>query len=120
MYIVKHVDLNKDKRLESKPICLKDGDDEEIYCMGILERREIINEYYEGLHYYNFIFLYGRSPINFGLIDYGKLQKEYSFDMNLELIADFRYCYNEPISRPGLFHECPSQIIQVSKEFRMA
>lgn len=40
--------------------------------------------------------------MNFNRRDYQKLEKDYAFDLELEMIADFRYCYSEYRSFPGL------------------
>ncbi|WP_078543086.1 hypothetical protein [Litchfieldia alkalitelluris] len=100
MYILSKVDLKNDEILESCPVSLIDGS--EIYCMGMLVKRELCNDDFKGVSYYQFVYFYGRSPLNFTNNDFTRLQKEYSFDNNLEMIADFRYCYSEYSNLPGL------------------
>lgn len=102
MYILNHVNLEKDESISSEPVCLKSESSGEINCMGILVKREMANEEFEGTEYYQFVYFYGKSPVNFNKRDYEKLAREYSFDLDLEMISDFRYCFSEFSSFPGL------------------
>ncbi|MEQ2525581.1 hypothetical protein WMO40_02620 [Bacillaceae bacterium CLA-AA-H227] len=79
MYILNHVNLEKDESISSEPVCLKSESSGEINCMGILVKREMANEEFEGTEYYQFVYFYGKSPVNFNKRDYEKLAREYSF-----------------------------------------
>lgn len=116
MYIQKSIDFKRDEILESVPVCLKEGNSEEIYCLGMLTKRQISQGVYEGLPYYQFVYFFGKSPINFSERDYVKMHNDYSFDTDLEMVADFRYCFRESSSTPGISAE--RKIVQVSKSFR--
>jgi hypothetical protein len=118
LYILNKIDLERDEILESYPICLREGKGGEIYCMGVLVKREMTNNDFEGVLYYQFVYFYGKSPVNFSKVDYEKLQKECSFDMNLEMVSDFRYCYSDYSSFPGLSESIEEQLMQVSKRYR--
>lgn len=116
LYILKDINLENDELLESLPVSLRRGEQGEIYCLGILEKRQIVQGTLEGLLYYHFIYFYGKSPMNFVEGDYTKLHNDYSFDSDLEMIANFRYCYSEYSLTPGLSKEF--DLMQVSKSFR--
>lgn len=116
VYIQKSINFKRDEILESVPVCLKEGNSEEIYCMGMLTKRQIAQGDYEGLPYYQFVYFFGKSPVNFSDRDYVKMHNDYSFDTDLEMVADFRYCYSQYSSNPGILAE--RNIVQVSKSFR--
>lgn len=95
MYILKYIDLKNDEVLNSKPICIRNDNNTEINCLGILVQREIIHLDLEGHNYYQFVYFYGKSPMNFNRWDFKKLEKEYSLDTSLEIVVDFRHSYSE-------------------------
>ena len=131
MYILNDINLEEDTLLESYPVCMKDKYNGEISCMGILVKREIENHHskLEGTHYYQFVYFYGKSPINFSKSDYKELQERVCFDMNIEMVADFRYSFSEYSSSPGLSTSIKNKnslsdilvndIMQVSYEYRI-
>jgi len=105
LYILDDVNLKNDHLLESIPICLREGKQENIYCLGVLEKRKITEGRLEGLLYYHFIYFYGKTPVNFNERDYAKLHNDYSFDTSLKIVANFRHCYTEYSLNPGLSKE---------------
>lgn len=131
MFILKDINIEDDDILESYPVCLKDKYDGEIYCMGMLVKREIENQQskLEGTHYYQFVYFYGKSPINFSKADYEELQEQVAFDMALEMVVDFRYSFSEYSSSPGLSSSIKNKnslsdilgndIMQVSRDYRI-
>ena len=98
---------------------------------GYISEKEIENHHskLEGTHYYQFVYFYGKSPINFSKSDYKELQERVCFDMNIEMVADFRYSFSEYSSSPGLSTSIKNKnslsdilgndIMQVSYEYRI-
>lgn len=102
MYILNVVDLENDEIIKSDPVCLKDHFSNEIYCLGMLVEREMTQGEFEGERYYQFVYFYGKSPINFSEKDFENLKADYALNMELEIISDFRYCYSEYRNIPGM------------------
>ncbi|WP_026673753.1 hypothetical protein [Alkalihalobacterium bogoriense] len=118
MYILKDIDLENDEVIESKPICLKNKRSNEIYCLGMLVEREMVCENFEGERYYQFVYFYGKSPINFNVGDYEQLEKDYSFNMDLEMISDFRYSYSDYRNDPAVIDKDNIRMMQVNSSWR--
>ncbi|MGP9043893.1 hypothetical protein [Cytobacillus kochii] len=116
--ILNHINLDNDELIKSEPVCLRNQQSKEIYCLGMLAEREMVKGKYEGKRYYQFVYFYGKSPINFVLHDYEMLVREYSFDLSLEMISDFRYSYSEFTNYPGGEKDDNLLIMQVSASWR--
>ncbi len=114
MFIINDISFKNDEVIESKPVCLRTDNYDEIYFLGVLVEREIFEGKLEGKRYYQCVHFWGRSPVNFIQSDYKKLQQEYSFDINLEMVADFRYLYSDFNATPNLDND----VTQVSKSYR--
>ncbi|MED0965386.1 hypothetical protein [Bacillus paramycoides] len=104
MFILNDINIEDDEILESHPICLQNRCSKEISCMGMLVKRRLEAQQirFGDVYYYQFVYFYGKSPVNFLKSDYEDLQRQASFDMDLEMIADFRYAFSEYSSSPGL------------------
>lgn len=117
MFTIKDINIEEDKVVNSNPVCLRKENSGDIYCLGVLAEREIISGRYDGRRYYQFVWFWGRSPVNFIAYDYRKLQQEYSFNIDLEMIADFRYGYSAYKVNPGLDSEV--DIMRIDKSYRI-
>ncbi|MGQ4705068.1 hypothetical protein [Bacillus thuringiensis] len=129
MFILNDINIEDDEILESHPICLQNRFSKEISCMGMLVKRKLEAKQtpYGDVYYYQFVYFYGKSPVNFLESDYEDLQRQAPLDMNLEMIADFRYAYSEYSSSPGLSssiknkrvlsNDLESAIMQVSRNY---
>lgn len=102
MYILNKIDLRNDECIKSEPVCLNDKYTNEIYCLGMLVEREIIQGQFKGKRYYQFVYFYGKSPLNFSAEDFENLKRNYSLSMDLEMVSDFRYSYSEYKNSPGM------------------